>query len=182
MATSTFTWSSYAAPTLTCGVAVQPNAGQTQLDTFNFPATLHTTGATSLAVPITIAAGHSNLVLLVLVLTDDTTNGVVTSITGAGATWQGAAFGATNNGGVFGEGVAYELSPGGGGSWNYQVIHDFSTAEGNGPLTGLILDSGGNLYGGNQTSIFKLSPGTGGVVAAPAFPRTCVGPVARRFP
>src|SRR5437667_972144 len=99
MPSSVFTWSSYANPSLACGVAVNP-AGLTpiELDTFTFPATLHTTGATSISVPITIAAGRTNQVLVVLFLTDDTTNGVVTSITGAGATWQAAAFGATNNG------------------------------------------------------------------------------------
>jgi uncharacterized repeat protein (TIGR03803 family) len=73
----------------------------------------------------------------------------------------GNLYGGTTFGGIFGQGVAYELTPGG-GSWSYRVLHDFSTTEGGGPQTGMVFDSLGNLYGGNQAAVFKLTPGTAG--------------------
>jgi len=70
----------------------------------------------------------------------------------------GNLYGGTHNGGAYSEGVAFELSPGTGGTWTYTVLHEFSNAEGNGPQTGLTFDTTGNLYGGNETGIYKLTP------------------------
>jgi len=69
----------------------------------------------------------------------------------------GNLYGGTHNGGTGDEGEAYELSPGASG-WTFTVLHNFLNSEGNGPQTGLIFDSTGNLYGGNETGIFKLTP------------------------
>jgi uncharacterized repeat protein (TIGR03803 family) len=82
---------------------------------------------------------------------------------GAGAAYgltfdaAGNLYGGTHNGGSFDEGVAYELSPGASG-WTYTVLHEFSTPEGNGPQTALVFDKNGNLFGGNESSIYELSP------------------------
>ena len=69
----------------------------------------------------------------------------------------GNLYGGTHNGGTYDEGVAFELSPSAGG-WTYSVLHQFSNPEGNGPQTGLIFDKNGNLFGGNETGIYELSP------------------------
>jgi uncharacterized repeat protein (TIGR03803 family) len=73
----------------------------------------------------------------------------------------GNLYGGTKNGGPYDEGVAFELSPGANG-WTYTVLHEFSNSEGNGPQTALIFDKNGNLFGGNETSIFELSPSGNG--------------------
>jgi uncharacterized repeat protein (TIGR03803 family) len=68
----------------------------------------------------------------------------------------GNLFGVTQNGGSLHGGVAYELSPRAGGTWTYQVIHNF--IQGESVETGVILDASGNVYGGNNSSVYKLSP------------------------
>jgi uncharacterized repeat protein (TIGR03803 family) len=71
----------------------------------------------------------------------------------------GTAFDASGNPLVF------ELSPTG-GSWNYQVIYQFTTGQSASPL---LLDSAGNLYGTTFTGgdnaagiVYELTPGGGG--------------------
>jgi len=71
----------------------------------------------------------------------------------------GNLFGATGIGGSLNQGVAYELGPGAGGVWTYQVLHNFDYwAEGGSPETNVILDGSGNFYGGNHAGIYKMSP------------------------
>lgn len=95
----------------------------------------------------------------------------------------GNLYGTTLGGGIYnnpdtGGGIAYRLSPGKNGAWRETVLHDFgSTADGGGPMSGVIMDANGNLYGttslggsysGNCAgigcgSVFELSPdGKGG--------------------
>ena len=45
------------------------------------------------------------------------------------------------------DGVVFELSPAGGGSWTYKILYNFSGLDGSFPEGGLVLDSAGNLYG-----------------------------------
>jgi len=69
----------------------------------------------------------------------------------------GDLFGATYTGGIaathfpLGAGVAFELSPGGGGKWTETVLHNFCTADncadGSAPRGSLVLDAAGNLFG-----------------------------------
>ena len=85
----------------------------------------------------------------------------------------GNLYGTTQTGGSHGsEGVAFELSPNGNGSWTYTVIFNFciqsSCNDGGQPSGRLIFDSSGNLYGVAQTAgannsgvAFELSPGSG---------------------
>ena len=78
----------------------------------------------------------------------------------------GNFYGTAYMGGAFGIGAAFELSPSGGGEWNFAGLHDFSNHGGDGtyPHAGMVFDSQGNLYGttlGGGTSgdgtIFELT-------------------------
>ena len=64
----------------------------------------------------------------------------------------GNLYGTTDGGGTFGLGVVFELSPSSNG-WSEQVLYSFGTlgpTDGWEPLTGVILDAAGNLYGTTQ--------------------------------
>jgi uncharacterized repeat protein (TIGR03803 family) len=91
----------------------------------------------------------------------------------------GNLYGATTNGGAFGHGLIFQLTPNSDGSWTENVIHAFTGgSDGSYPdHEALIFDSSDNLYGsaahgGEGTcpqfvdtlcgTIFKMSPGTGG--------------------
>jgi uncharacterized repeat protein (TIGR03803 family) len=82
----------------------------------------------------------------------------------------GNLYGSTGAGGEYGGGSVFELSPGAGGHWTWQVLHDFGNdADGNSPSAGVIMDAAGNLYGttaggGAYTggTVFELSPAAGG--------------------
>jgi uncharacterized repeat protein (TIGR03803 family) len=64
----------------------------------------------------------------------------------------GNLYGTTLNGGIQGLGTIFELSPGSGGSWNYQEIFTFTyggsyAQYGAYPYGALTMDAAGNLYG-----------------------------------
>jgi uncharacterized repeat protein (TIGR03803 family) len=92
----------------------------------------------------------------------------------------GNLFGATPSGGAHSGGTVFELSPAGGGSWTWKIVHDFCAtdcSDGSGPLQ-VMSDLSGNIYGvtwngGGPCSnaylsgdtcgvIFVLTPGGGG--------------------
>jgi uncharacterized repeat protein (TIGR03803 family) len=82
----------------------------------------------------------------------------------------GNLYGTTVQGGVYGAGVAFELSPSGNGDWVETVLHNFGGAnDGSAPLSELIFDKDGNLYGTTSSggqhrggTVFELSPSPGG--------------------
>jgi uncharacterized repeat protein (TIGR03803 family) len=84
----------------------------------------------------------------------------------------GDLYGTTLQGGVYGYGTVFELTPGLSGSWSESVLHDFSNGSGGDgayPVAGLVFDTQGNLYGTTQQGgpfkwgvVFKLAPATGG--------------------
>jgi uncharacterized repeat protein (TIGR03803 family) len=86
----------------------------------------------------------------------------------------GNLYGTTVNGGSYGEGTVFELTPDGSGGWAEKKLHNFGItgADGTGPAAGLIFDSAGNLYGTTTTggtygqgTVFELTPnGSGGWV------------------
>jgi uncharacterized repeat protein (TIGR03803 family) len=80
----------------------------------------------------------------------------------------GNLYGTTENGGQFGYGAVFELSPPGveGGEWTETILHSFQSGnDGSAPSSGVILDSKGALYGetlyggvDNNGVVFKLTP------------------------
>ncbi len=90
----------------------------------------------------------------------------------------GNMYGTTEHGGSANDGTVFELSPGGSG-WTETILHNFCTnlqggrcLDGSDPLSGLVFDKSGNLYGttayGGTSDhpraggiLFKLSPGSG---------------------
>jgi uncharacterized repeat protein (TIGR03803 family) len=85
----------------------------------------------------------------------------------------GNLYGTTTSGGEFEEGTAFELTPGSNGSWTETTLHSFAGLsdgdDGAQPLSNLVFDASGNLYGttttggsGNAGTVFELSPGKGG--------------------
>jgi uncharacterized repeat protein (TIGR03803 family) len=86
---------------------------------------------------------------------------------------KGNLYGTTSQGGANNTGVVFELSHGSSG-WTETILHNFGPSEGGDgatPLSGVILDATGNLYGTTSAggpnfgvgTAYQLSPGTGGV-------------------
>ena len=80
----------------------------------------------------------------------------------------GKFYGTTYYGGRNGIGSVYELSPRPTGEWRERVIHSFqSVNDGNSPISNLVSDAAGNLYGTTSEgglgsgTIFKLTPSGG---------------------
>jgi uncharacterized repeat protein (TIGR03803 family) len=80
----------------------------------------------------------------------------------------GELFGTTPDGGKFGDGVVYELTPHG-RTWSERVIHAFTGGKGGstGSLGSLLIDASGNLYGVTELAgahdagtVYRLSPAT----------------------
>lgn len=61
----------------------------------------------------------------------------------------GDLYGVTPNGGTYGGGIVYELSPRATGPWKERILHAFNptTGDGTDPNGGLVLDGSGNIYG-----------------------------------
>ncbi len=79
----------------------------------------------------------------------------------------GNLYGTTVNGGTFGGGTAFELSPNGSGGWTETVVYSFGngSTDGKNPYSALVFDSSGNLYGTTNNggasgfgTVFELSP------------------------
>ena len=77
----------------------------------------------------------------------------------------GNLFGTTSQGGVDGQGTAFELSPNGSGGWTEAVLHNFlgNSADGGFPFAGLTFGAAGNFYGTtalsgafNRGTVFEL--------------------------
>jgi uncharacterized repeat protein (TIGR03803 family) len=78
----------------------------------------------------------------------------------------GSLYGIAGNGGTYGYGVVYKLTPSN-GVWAQTIVHSFQASEGTG-LFGLMLDQTGNLYGTasqggpyNGGTVFELTPFNG---------------------
>jgi uncharacterized repeat protein (TIGR03803 family) len=83
----------------------------------------------------------------------------------------GNLYGITCSGGAHDLGTAFELSPETGGGWTVKVLHAFggTSTDGGEALSGLTLDTAGNLYGAtayggpeNFGIVFQLRPNTNG--------------------
>ncbi len=58
----------------------------------------------------------------------------------------GNLYGTASSGGA-GYGVVFELTPNSDGTWTENVLHSFTLKDGSDPLSGVTLDTAGNLYG-----------------------------------
>jgi len=77
----------------------------------------------------------------------------------------GNLYGTASAGGLYGYGVVFKLTPGALGGWKERVLHSFEGHPGQNPVSVLVLDSAGNLYGttkgdGKKTfgSVFEITP------------------------
>jgi uncharacterized repeat protein (TIGR03803 family) len=85
---------------------------------------------------------------------------------------RGVLFGATEQGGAWGYGTVYSLTPAGGGNWTENVIYNFTGQGGDGayPEAGLVISpKSGVLFGttnaggtGGYGTVFSLTPAAGG--------------------
>lgn len=81
----------------------------------------------------------------------------------------GNLYGTTINGGTYGDGAVFQLTPNGDGTWTESVLHSFAATDGFQPDTGVILDAAGSLYGTtieggtyNTGTVFQLTPNRDG--------------------
>jgi uncharacterized repeat protein (TIGR03803 family) len=82
----------------------------------------------------------------------------------------GNLYGTASDGGTYGNGMVFELTPAAGGTWTEKVLYSFGNgADGATPYAGLIFDAADNLYGttfGGGTyalgTVFELTPAAGG--------------------
>jgi uncharacterized repeat protein (TIGR03803 family) len=86
----------------------------------------------------------------------------------------GNLYGTTAYGGIYGSqatgGTVFELTPQSNGTWSEKVLHSFGNGnDGHLPVSNLIFDSAGNLYGTTQAggansfgTVFELMPQVGG--------------------
>ncbi len=92
----------------------------------------------------------------------------------AGVIFDGAGnlYGTTSRGGPYQYGTVFRLTPNQGGTWTESVIHCFEGYDyydGSLPLSGIILDKSGNLYGTTSAggaygygTVYELRPQAGG--------------------
>jgi uncharacterized repeat protein (TIGR03803 family) len=62
----------------------------------------------------------------------------------------GNLFGTLEMGGANGEGAVFKMTPESGGGWSESIYYSFSGPDGNGPITGVIFDASGNVYGNTE--------------------------------
>jgi uncharacterized repeat protein (TIGR03803 family) len=83
----------------------------------------------------------------------------------------GNLYGTTRDGGAYGRGVVFELTPNSNGTWTENVLYSFrGHKDGATPCFGnLIFDAAGNLYGttggwdgGSNGTVFELTPNSNG--------------------
>ena len=67
-------------------------------------------------------------------------------------------YGVTQWGGVYGDGIVFQLTGGPKGKWREKTLHSFNGKDGYAPFSGLMLDAAGNLYG---TTTMGGASGTG---------------------
>ena len=89
---------------------------------------------------------------------------------------KGNLYGTTVGGGTHGAGTVFELSPNSDGTWSESILYSFTYgADGGLPVSGLVMDGPGNLYGTTQQggifnhqcstgcgTVFELSPSASG--------------------
>ncbi len=84
----------------------------------------------------------------------------------------GNLYGTTIKGGTNGDGTAFELVAGSGGTWTEKILYNFgaTTADAISPYAGVVFDAAGNLYSTSYSggaygygTVFELKPGANGI-------------------
>jgi uncharacterized repeat protein (TIGR03803 family) len=97
----------------------------------------------------------------------DTTDGASSR---AGLSYRaGELYGTTYEGGSFGFGTVFKLTPAGGGRWTETVLYNFTGGDDGGlPATGVVFDATGNIFGTTAVygsldggTVFTLTPSNG---------------------
>jgi uncharacterized repeat protein (TIGR03803 family) len=96
----------------------------------------------------------------------DGTNPCAALIFDAAGNLYGTASASAYDGGTEYDGMAFELTPAGGGVWNETVLHNFGGGtDGSNPYGALTLNSAGNLYGTTSSggayhggTVFEITP------------------------
>ena len=83
----------------------------------------------------------------------------------------GALYGTTQYGNPFGFGTVFKLTPSGSGgstTWTESLVHSFTDGGGAGPVSPLIFDGAGNLFGATNEAVFEIGgPGGSGEFTVP---------------
>jgi uncharacterized repeat protein (TIGR03803 family) len=81
----------------------------------------------------------------------------------------GNLYGTTSSGGASGYGTVFELLRDASGGWGYKILRNFNGSDGSSPVSSLIFDSSGRLYGTATDGgadkagvVFELIPGENG--------------------
>jgi uncharacterized repeat protein (TIGR03803 family) len=75
----------------------------------------------------------------------------------------GNLYGTAQEGGSFGQGIVFELSPNS-GTWKFSLVHTFTGCQDGGLPLSLAFDAKGNLYGTSELGGLKCSPSVGGTI------------------
>ncbi len=69
----------------------------------------------------------------------------------------GDLFGVTENGGTYGDGTIFEIAKTAGGYAPLITLASFNGTDGKLPLSALLIDADGNLFGATETTVFELA-------------------------
>lgn len=76
----------------------------------------------------------------------------------------GNLYGTAQEGGSYGQGIVFELSPSSSGTWKFSLAHTFTGCQDGGMPLSLAFDAKGNLYGTSELGGLKCSPSSGGTI------------------
>ncbi len=77
----------------------------------------------------------------------------------------GNLYGTTSSGGTYNCGTVFKLAPGASAPWQETILQNLDCANGRFPMSGVVLDEAGNLYGttnsggaGDEGTVFEVTP------------------------
>ena len=82
---------------------------------------------------------------------------------------KGNLYGTTTEGGLYGEGTVFELSPNANGAWSEKIIYNFNGPESQYPQTPMTIGPDGNLYGTAGQTVFQLTQSNDGWIERTIF-------------
>jgi uncharacterized repeat protein (TIGR03803 family) len=117
----------------------------------NLYGTTYYGGGYGVVFELTPASGGKWTETILYTFVGNPTSGPDGAYPAAGLTFDpsGNLYGTTSQGGIYGQGTVFKLTPTSGSRWKETVIHQFAGYPGDGanPLASMIFDAAGNLYG-----------------------------------